>query len=215
MQEVLDPLFLFYFLVMPIVVGMGIDSKIKNRYPFGASCGVVFYLGCAIWNYMGLSGKLAMMEPVIALIFAGMGILFIGLIFEYKRPVSGFSRHAVVFLTVSSSGLPLYAILKIIRGEMGFVYPGSILPLFQFVLAVLGIVVLANIIEARLYSKNEKAKGEMVHKEDDIIQKTFMDMGGLVNQNELYPSPGNDGSLSHTNTRIVNMGHISDDPSEK
>jgi hypothetical protein len=188
MVEVLDPLFLFYFLILPMVVGMGIDSKIRNRYPYGAACGVFSFFVIAIWTHMGISARWGLLEPVMVLMVTGLSILLIGLAYEHKRPVSNFTRHAVVLTAVAFSGLPLYAVFRIMRGEMGFEYPASVLPLFQFTLAVVGLVVLANVLETRLYTRNEAKDSKSIHREEDLLDMRFEDMDEFSIQREFdYP----------------------------
>ena len=215
MVEVLEPLFLFYFLVLPMVVGMGIDSKIKNRYPYGASCGTIFFVVSALWMNLGIPGELAILEPIIVLTLAGAGMLFVGVLFEYKRPVSNVTRHALIFLVVAASGLPLYAIFRVIQGEMGFEYPTSVLPLFQFTLAVLGLVVLANVIAARLYWKNEGAERKLARKEEDLVKMKFKDMDELIIQREFdYPQGGRFPS-SGPDPAFMRMDHESENLMKK
>jgi hypothetical protein len=211
MVEVFDPIFLFYFLVLPMVVGIGIDSKIKNRYPYGAACGVVFFFICALWIRMGVSAEWGILEPIFVLIVAGGCLLFIGLVFEHKRPVSGFSRHSMVFLAVAFSGLPLYAIHRIIQGEMGFEYPASVLPLFQFTLAVVGLVVLSNVLEARFYSKNEGADRKVHHMDKDIVDIRFEDMDDLIAKREFDYSQEGRFPSSHPDAGFMKMDQPSDD----
>lgn len=191
MVEILDPLFLFFFLILPMVVGMGIDSKIRNRYPYGAACGVISFFVIAVWTNRGISARWGRLEPVIVLMVTGLSILLIGLAYEHKRPVSKYARHAVVFTAVAFSGLPLYAVFRIMRGEMGFEYPASVLPLFQFTLAVVGLVVLANVLETRLYTRNEGKDRRSIHREEDLLDMRFEDMDEFSIQREFdYPQDG-------------------------
>jgi hypothetical protein len=176
MIEPLQYTFIFYFLVLPMAVGIGIDSKVKNKYPYGAACGFIFYFICALWVHFGISPHHGVVEPIIVMIAVGLSLFLVGTSFEYKRPHSGFRRHAIVFCAVSVSGLPLYAIRTIIIGDLGFAYPESTLPLFQFTLAVIGLVVLANVLSARLYLKNELSVVKKEHKDEDLISMRFEDM---------------------------------------
>ncbi len=184
MVEVLNPLFLFYFLILPMIVGMGIDSRIRNRYPYGAACGVISFFVIAIWTHMGISARWGLLEPLMVLTVTGLSIILIGLAYEHKRPVSKFTRHAVVFSAVAFSGLPLYAVFRIMRGEMGFEYPAAVLPLFQFTLAVVGLVVLANVIETRLYTRNEGKNRKSIHREEDLLDMRFEVMDEFSIQKE-------------------------------
>jgi hypothetical protein len=85
---------------------------------------------------------------------------------------------------VSFSGLPLIGIRAVIEGEMGFSYPASILPLFQFTLAIVGLVVLANVVETRLYSRNEGVAEKSVLRDKDIINMKFRDMDEIIIERE-------------------------------
>jgi hypothetical protein len=211
MVEVLDPLFLFYFLVLPMVVGMSIDSKIRNRYPYGAACGVISFFVIAIWTHMGISAKWGLIEPVMVLMVTGLSILLVGLAYEHKRPVSKFTRHALVFSAVAFSGLPLYAVFRIMRGEMGFEYPAAVLPLFQFTLAVIGLVVLANVLETRLYTRNEGKDRRSINREEDLLDMRFEDMDEFSIQREFdYPQDvGN--PTSRPDAGFIKMDPGSDD----
>lgn len=180
MAEPLQYTFIFYFLVLPMVIGMVIDAKIKSRYPYGAACGFIFYSVCALWVYYGVSPNHGVVEPIIVMIAMGLSLLLIGYFFEYKRPHSDFRRHAIVFLTVSVSGLPLYAVNAIITGELGFAYPQSALPLFQFILAVIGLVVLANVIATRLFLKNEGVAIKKQPREEGITSMKFEDIDEVI-----------------------------------
>jgi hypothetical protein len=186
MVEPLQLTFIFYFLVIPMVIGVGIDLKLRNKYPFGASCGVIFYFICAAWMYFGISLEHGILEPVLIMIAVSSSIFIIGFSYEHKISQSIFRRHAVVLLAVSISGLPLIGIRAIIQGEMGFTYPASALPLFQFTLAVVGLVVLANVMEALLYSKNEGMDEKSVKKDEDLTSMKFRDMDEMIIEREFY-----------------------------
>jgi hypothetical protein len=79
-------------------------------------------------------------------------------------------------LAVTLNGLPLTMIKAVIEGRMGFEYPASILPMVQFTLAVMGVVVLANLLESRLYLHNEGTTKKMVTKAEDLLDMKFEDM---------------------------------------
>lgn len=188
MVEPLEPTFIFYFLVLPMVIGMGIDSRIKNKYAFGAMCGVIFYFVLGFWTYYGFSTAYAEIEPIIILITCGLSLLFIGFVFEFRRPSSNVQRHAVVFLAVALNGLPMIMIKAVIEGRMGFEYPASILPLIQFTLAVVGSIILANVFETRLYLKNEATAKKMVQKAEDLLDMKFEDIDEMdIEEGIHYP----------------------------
>lgn len=188
MVEPLEPTFIFYFLVLPMVIGMGVESRIKNRFAFGAMCGVIFYFFVGIWTYYGISSAYAELEPVIILVTCGLSLLFIGFVFELRRPSSSVQRHAVVFLAVAICGLPLIMIKAVIEGRMGFEYPASILPMFQFTLAVVGLVVLANLLETRLYLHNEGTAKKMVTKAEELLDMKFEDLDEMdIEKRIFYP----------------------------
>jgi hypothetical protein len=188
MVEPLEPTFIFYFLILPMVIGIGIDSRVKNKYAFGALCGVIFYFFLAFWTYYRISPAYAEMEPIIILITCGLSLLLIGFIFEFRIPSSNVQRHAVVFLAVALNGLPLLMIKAVIEGRMGFEYPSSMLPLFQFTLAVVGLVVLANVFETRLYLKNEGKAKKMIRKAEDLLDMKFEDMDEMdIEEGIHYP----------------------------
>jgi drug/metabolite transporter (DMT)-like permease len=176
MIEPLQFTFIFYFLILPIVIGCGVDSRIRNRYAIGALCGVLFYLFVSFWTFIGISASISVLEPVFILIALGFSILIIGFFFEMKRKSSKIQRHALVFLTISASGIPLFVIKAIVDGTMGIEYPASLLPLTQFTLAIVGLVLLANILEARMYAKNEAKDRKIVKKSEDLLDMKFEDM---------------------------------------
>ena len=211
MVEPLQFTFIFYFLILPMVVGVGIDSKVKNKYPYGASCGIIFYFVCTIWMYFGISLQHGILEPVLIMIAVSGALLVIGFSYEHKRPESSFRRHAIVLLAVSFSGLPLVGIRAIIEGNMGFSYPASLLPLFQFTLAVVGLVVLANVLEARLYSKNEAMAKKRVHMEEDIINMKFRDMDEMIIEREFDIPNKERGPVPLPNTAVMDMNYQSEE----
>jgi hypothetical protein len=176
MIEPLQPTFILYFLVLPMVIGSGIDIRTKNRVAFGAACGVILYVFMGLWTYFGPSSSLGALEAMIILVVFGLSVLTIGLLYEYKRPISSIQRHATAFLAVSLSGLPLYMVKAIIDGQFGIGYPASLLPLFQFMLALVGLVFIANIFESRMYEKNEGSLLKPDHREEDLLYKKFEDI---------------------------------------
>jgi hypothetical protein len=188
MVEPLEPTFIFYFLILPMIIGMGIDSRVKNKYAFGALCGVIFYFFLGFWTYYEISAAYAELEPIIILIACGLSLLLIGFIFELRRPSSNVQRHAVAFLAVALNGLPLIMIKAVIEGRMGFEYPASTLPMFQFTLAVVGLVVLANVIETRLYLKNEGTAKKMIQKAEELLDMKFEDIDEMDIEEGVYYS---------------------------
>ncbi len=171
---------ILYFLILPMIIGMGIDSRYGHRYAVAAAFGSIFYLFCGIWGTSGQTSILSEMEPIIILIVLGLSMLIIGIIFEWGSDGSILQRNALVFLTVSVAGIPLFMIKYIGEGKLAISYPASLLPLLQFTLALIALVVLANIFETRIYHRNEGRmadKQELTEDEELLMDYEAMDEG--------------------------------------
>ena len=198
MADIFEASSILYFLILPMIIGMGIETRYKHRYPFGMLFGLIFYLVCGFWSVFSQASSLSEVEPIIILIILGFSILMIAIIFERKSDTSVFQRNALVFLTVSVAGLPLYAIKYVVEGKASVGYPESLLPLFQFTLALIALVVLANIFEKRIYAKKEGIiEDEYLLGEDEELDMDFEAIEESDIGEGLYAS-------KRTNARLVN-----------
>lgn len=146
---------IIYFLIVPMLIGMGINTYHRYRYTMGAAFGLIFYLFCGFWAVFNPSSSLSELRPVLVLIAIGFFTLLICSIFEWKRETSVFQRHAVVLLTISIAGLPLNMIKNIIEGEAVVGYSASTLSLLGYGLVLVALLFVANIIESRIYARKE------------------------------------------------------------
>jgi len=212
MADLFEASSILYFLILPIVIGMGIDSRYKHRYPVGMLFGLIFYLVCCSWGTFGQTSSLTEVEPIIILIVLGLSILVIGIIFERKGDTSVFQRNALVFLTVSVAGLPLYAIKYFVEGKAPVGYPESLLPLFQFTLALIALVVLANIFEKRIYAKNEEIiEDKYLLREDEELEMDYETMEESDIGESLYASKRTDARLVNTDLEDLELDYWLDE----
>lgn len=169
MADLFEPSCILYFLVLPMIIGMGIDTRYKYRYALAMSFGLAFFLFCCLWDMYVEASSLSEIEPIIILILIALSMLMVGIIFEWKSDSSLFQRNALVFFIISVAGLPLYMIKYIVEGKAGIGYPGSLLPLLQFTLALIALVVVTNVFEMRLYRSREgEIEGLQRHEEDEF-----------------------------------------------
>lgn len=206
MADLFEASSILYFLILPMIIGMGIESRYKHRYPLGMLFGLTFYLVCGSWGTFGQTSNLSEVEPIVIMIVLGFSIFMIGILLERKGESSVFQRNALVFLTVSLAGLPLYAIKYVVEGKAPVGYPESLLPLFQFTLALIALVVLANIIEKRIYIKKEGIiEDEYILGEDEELDMDYeaieeSDIGG-----SLYASKRTDARLANTDMEDLEL----------
>jgi hypothetical protein len=171
---------ILYYLILPLIVGMGIDTRYRHRYGVAMAVGLIFYLFCCLWNLSGQASSLSEVEPIIVLIVIGVSLLMIGIIFEWRSDSSFFQRNALVFLTISVAGLPLYMIKYIVEGKAPIGYPESLLPLMQFTLALIALVVVANVFETRIYARKEgRIEYQKRLEEDDEFDMDYEAMDEL------------------------------------
>ncbi|UCE73114.1 MAG: hypothetical protein JSV56_08725 [Methanomassiliicoccales archaeon] len=190
MVEPLGPTSIFYYLILPLIIGLGIDSQSKNRYAVGAACGVIFFLFYGCWIYLAPSSSLSELEPIIVLIVLGLSLWVISIVYELNSGFSIFQRYTLVFLVISISGLPLYMIKSIVEGRFTVDYPASMLPLLQFTLMLVALVVLANIYEARVYDRKERKSIISAQRMEDECELKFEDIDDFMAEKGIYESFG-------------------------
>ncbi len=212
MADLFEASSILYFLIIPIVIGIGIDSRYKHRYPLGMLFGLIFYLVCGSWSTFSQTSSLSEAEPIIILIVLGLSMLVIGIIFERKGDTSVFQRNALVFFTVSVAGLPLYAIKYFVEGKAPVGYPESLLPLFQFTLALIALVVLANIFEKRIYARKEGIiEDEYLLGEDEELDMDFEALEEADIGESLYSSKRTDARLVNTDMEDLELDYWLDE----
>lgn len=212
MADLFEASTILYFLILPMIIGMGIESHYKYRYPLGMLYGLIFFLVCGSWSAFSQTSSLSEVEPIIILIILGFSILMIAIIFERKGDTSIFQRNALVFLTVSVAGLPLYAIKYVVEGRASVGYPESLLPLFQFTLALIALVVLANIFEKRIYTRKEGIlQDEYLLGEDEELDMDFEAMEESDIGESLYTSKRTNARLGNTDLDDIDLDYWLDE----
>ena len=169
-----------------MIIGMGIDTRYKYRYALAMSIGLIFFLFCCLWDMFVETPSLSEIEPIIILILLGLSMLMVGIIFEWKSDSSFFQRNALVFFIVSVAGLPLYMIKYIVEGKAGIGYPGSLLPLLQFTLALIALVIVTNVFEMRLYKSREGEIECLQRQEEDDFEIDYESMDEREIEGSLY-----------------------------
>ena len=186
MASLFEPSSILYFLVLPMIIGIGIDTRYKYRYALAMSIGLIFFLFCCLWDMFVETPSLSEIEPIIILILLGLSMLMVGIIFEWKSDSSFFQRNALVFFIVSVAGLPLYMIKYIVEGKAGIGYPGSLLPLLQFTLALIALVIVTNVFEMRLYKSREGEIECLQRQEEDDFEIDYETMDEREIEGSLY-----------------------------
>lgn len=154
---------ILYFLILPTLIGFGIDSRNKHKYAAAVLFGVIFFLFCGLWSVFGPSSSISEIEPMIILILLGMSLFAISKIFERKSDRGVLQRNALMFLAIMVAGLPLYMIRNIVEGRTSTDYPASLLPLIQLTLTLFALVMITNVFEARIYNEKE---GRLLEKQE-------------------------------------------------
>ena len=173
-----------------MVLGMGINTHHRYRYAIGAAFGMIFYGFCGFWAFFNPVSSLSLQNSVLILIAIGLLLLLITCIFEWRKDTSIFQRQAIVFLTISIAGLPLFMIKNVIEGEAAGGYPGSLLPLLGFGLVLIALLLVANILESRIYARKEGRIRERYGESDDIKLDALGEAKDKLKAQEdmLYPS---------------------------
>ena len=171
MADILDFTGILYYLIIPILVGLGVDSHYKHRHVVSVVFGLIFFSFCSFWVRFGPDPTLSELEPILILIPIALSLFLNSAVFERKSSTSVFQRNSLTFLAISLAGLPLFGIKNIIEEKMQVEYPASLLPLLEFTLALMALVVVANIFESGIYARKEGAQANKreFQMDDDLM----------------------------------------------